>query len=92
MNRLSLRNNRLKFKTSGDLLIILEEFKAHTSTENPKDVRMRPVGRVRETFELNQLKSAPSQLLPVFSGFDRLQTCCHYVGPANILFFFSSAG
>jgi hypothetical protein len=25
--------------------------------------------RVRETFELNQLKSAPSQLLPVFSGF-----------------------
>jgi hypothetical protein len=34
--------------------------------------------RVRETFELNQLKSAPSsQLLPVLSGFDRLQTCCH---------------
>ena len=30
--------------------------------------------RVRETFELNQLKSAPSQLLPVFPGFDRLQT------------------
>jgi hypothetical protein len=28
--------------------------------------------RVRETFELNQLKSAPSQLLPVFSGFDQL--------------------
>jgi hypothetical protein len=33
--------------------------------------------RVWETLELNQLKSAPSQLLPVFSGFDRLQTCCH---------------
>jgi hypothetical protein len=33
--------------------------------------------RVRETFELNQLKSVPSQLLPVFPGFDRLQTCCH---------------
>ena len=32
--------------------------------------------RVRETFELNQLKSVSSQL-PVFSGFDRLQTCCH---------------
>ena len=48
--------------------------------------------RVRETFELNQLKSAPSQLLPVFSGFDRLQTCCHSFGPANILYFFSSAG
>jgi hypothetical protein len=35
--------------------------------------------------ELNQLKSAPSQLLPVFSEFDRLQTCCHSFGPANIL-------
>ena len=33
--------------------------------------------RVRETFELDQLKSVPSQLLPVFPGFDRLQTCCH---------------
>jgi hypothetical protein len=30
--------------------------------------------RVWETFELNQLKSAPSQLLPVFPGFDRLET------------------
>jgi hypothetical protein len=37
----------------------------------------RDPSRVRETFELNQLKSAPSQILPVFSGFDRLQTCCH---------------
>ena len=33
--------------------------------------------RVRETFELNQLKSTPSTLLPVFSGFHRLPTCCH---------------
>ena len=41
--------------------------------------------RVRETFELNQLKSAPSQLPPVFSGFDRLQTCCHSFGLADIL-------
>jgi hypothetical protein len=40
--------------------------------------------RVRETFELNQLKSTPSQLLPVSSGFDRLQTCCHEFGLANI--------
>ena len=44
--------------------------------------------RVRETFELNQLKSTPSQLLPVFSGFDRLQTCSHWFGPANILYIF----
>jgi hypothetical protein len=39
-------------------------------------------------FELNQLKSAPSQLLPVFPGFHRLQTCCHSFGTANILSFF----
>ena len=49
------------------------------------------VGRVWETFDLNQLKSAPSQLLTVFSGFDQLQTCCHWFGPANIRCFFSSA-
>ena len=48
--------------------------------------------RVWETFELNQLESAPSQLLPVFSGFNRLQTCCHSFGPANILHIFLSAG
>ena len=32
--------------------------------------------KVRETFDLNQLKSAPSQLLPIFSRFDWLQPCC----------------
>ena len=53
--------------------------------------------RVRETFELNlvQLKSAPSQLLRLqiqVLGFDRLQTCCHSFGPANILLFLSIAG
>jgi hypothetical protein len=47
---------------------------------------------VRETFELSQLKSTPSQLLPVFPGFHRLQTCCRSFGPANILYFFPSAG
>ena len=48
---------------------------------------------LRETLELNQLKSAPSQLLPGLPGFDRLQTCCHWFGPANILkFSFPSAG
>ena len=30
MNRLSLRNNRLKFKTTGKLPIILEEFIEYT--------------------------------------------------------------
>ena len=30
MNPLSLRNNQLKFKTAGKLLIILEEFIEHT--------------------------------------------------------------
>lgn len=46
----------------------------------------------RETFELNQRKPAPSQLLRVFffPVFDRLRTCCHTFGPANIkvCFFF----
>jgi hypothetical protein len=37
-------------------------------------------------------QGAPSQLLPVFSGFDRLQSCCDQFGPANILYIFSSAG
>ena len=41
--------------------------------------------RVGETFYLNQLKSTPSQLLPVFPGLNRLQTCCHSFKPANIL-------
>jgi hypothetical protein len=31
MNRLSLRNNRLKFETSGKLPWILEEFREYTS-------------------------------------------------------------
>jgi hypothetical protein len=31
MNRLSLRNNRLKFKTSGKLPTILEEYIIYTS-------------------------------------------------------------
>ena len=35
------------------------------------------VPRVWEIFVLNQLKFAPSQLLPVFSEFDQLQTCRH---------------
>jgi hypothetical protein len=50
--------------------------------------------RVRETFELNHLKSAPSQLPPVFSGFHRFsqdftgcKLCCHEFGPVNILYF-----
>ena len=30
MNRLSFRNNRLKFKTAGELPIILEEFIEYT--------------------------------------------------------------
>ena len=39
MNRLSLRNNRLKFKTSENLPINLEEFREYIpQRENPKDV------------------------------------------------------
>ena len=42
MNRLILRNNRLKFKTSGKLPIILDESVEYTefSKEKPKDVNM----------------------------------------------------
>jgi hypothetical protein len=47
---------------------------------------MGTLPKVWETFELNQLKSAHSQVLPgFFTGFDRLQTCCHQFEPANIL-------
>jgi hypothetical protein len=50
MNRLSLRNNRLKFKTSGNLLIILEEFKAHTVPQQ-KNRKMSACDRLDlETF------------------------------------------
>jgi hypothetical protein len=38
------------------------------------------------------LISTPSQLLPLSSGLDRLRTCCHEFGLANILLLFSSAG
>ena len=43
MNRLSLRNNQLKFKTLGELPINLEEFMKyipHINIEKPKDVNM----------------------------------------------------
>jgi hypothetical protein len=44
--------------------------------------------RVWETFELNQLKFAPFITSTGFPGFDRLQTCCHSFGLANILLLF----
>ena len=46
MNRLSLRNNRLRFKTAGKLPIILEELIEYTrfSKGKPEDVNMSPVG------------------------------------------------
>ena len=44
MNRLSLRNNRSKFKTSGRLLIVLEESMGYTSInqEKPKNHNQCP--------------------------------------------------
>ena len=36
MNRLSLRNNRLKFKIVGKLSIVLEEFVEYTPKENQR--------------------------------------------------------
>ena len=40
MNRLSLRNNRLKFKSAGKLPIILEEFIEYTSNLIKENRRM----------------------------------------------------
>ena len=40
MNRLSLRNNRLKFKTAGKLLISLEEFIEYTPNSIKENRRM----------------------------------------------------
>ena len=46
------------------------------------------VYRVRETFMLNQLKSTPSQLLPVFPGFNRLKlVTIHMDRPISYNFF-----
>ena len=45
MNQSSLRNNQLKFKTSGELPIISEEFREYTSNydkEKLEDVNMSP--------------------------------------------------
>jgi hypothetical protein len=43
MNRLSSRNNQLKFKNSRNLLIILEEFMEYTPTEQSKSKRCQHV-------------------------------------------------
>ena len=40
MNWLSLRNNRLKFKASGELPIALEEFMPQINIEKPKHVNV----------------------------------------------------
>ena len=56
------------------------EYQKKVKYSNPNNATrcgLRAQIRVQETLELNHLKSPPSQLLPVFSGFVRLQTCCH---------------
>ena len=40
VNRLSLRNNQLKFKTAGKLPIILEEFRGDFNKGKSEDVNM----------------------------------------------------
>ena len=44
--------------------------------------------RVRETFELNQLKSTPSQLLPVFSGFWPVANLLPSIWTGQYIYFF----
>jgi hypothetical protein len=58
--------------------------------------------RVRDTFELNQLRAAPSQLLPVFLGFDRFNlivinldwsiSCIFFQVPAYFFFIVMTTG
>ena len=47
---------------------------------------------VREIFELNQLKCAPSQLLPNFLGFDRNKEFSAFGLVANLVWFGFVAG
>ena len=56
MNRLSSRNNRLKFTTSGDLPIILEESIEYTSNEWKKHQNMPTCNRL----DLESLESWPT--------------------------------
>ena len=59
MNRLSLRNNRLKFKTAGKLPIVSEEFKEHTPILMKQNRRMSTCNRL----DLQTLGSQP--IIPI---------------------------
>ena len=76
------------------ILTLSESAPSLTTDADTESVRqIAPVHfRIGETFELNQLKSAPSQLLLLFSGPDRLQTCCIHLDRSISYIFFPSAG
>ena len=62
MNRLSLRNNRLKFETSGELPITLKEFVDSIPQMNKaklEDVNMLPAG-----FRITRILTDYAQNLP----------------------------
>jgi hypothetical protein len=69
MNRLSLRNNRLKFKTAGELPIVLEEFIEYTPRLKRKTVGCQHVtGWTCQHYDLNRScpKTSPITALPSF--------------------------
>ena len=67
MHQLSLRNNRLKFKTAGKSLIILEEFIENTPINKgkPEDVNMQPVELVNAIISTDYAQKFP--LSPLFT-------------------------
>ena len=64
MNRLNLRNNRLKFKTAGELLIILEEFIEYTPNLIKGNWRMSIYNRL----DLQTLGSQPVIMPEILPG------------------------
>ena len=75
MNRLSLRNNRLKLETSGELLIILEESREeYTSSEWKHNRKMSTCNRLdleslrilTDSSYMPSLKQASRALVPLY--------------------------
>ena len=74
MNWLSLRNNRLKFKTAGKLPIILEEFIEEYnqfSKGKPNDVNMKPVGLAN-----TRISTIYAQKISPITGHYSYRSCC----------------
>jgi hypothetical protein len=80
MNRLSLRNNRLKFKTVGRLPTILEKFRGIYpkcfNKGKPKDVNMYPVGLANTRISTDyDAQKSPRSLVTILFLFWRFLGC-----------------